>query len=99
MENNRESIFISIVRSFCKTFFTIIAVFFALFFILIFFGLLSPPYTLEQKTTVNIRPDLNDEVEIRGPNSPVILRINIHGVIGEPLKLDSDAIEHILVDS
>jgi protease-4 len=99
MEMNRESIFVSIIRSFCKAFFAVIAVFLALFIVIAVYGLFSSPYEPEQKTAIAIRPDLQDHLEVQPYNSPVILRINIHGVIGDPMKLDSDTIENILVDS
>ena len=99
MEISRESIFVSMIRSFCKAFFSVLAIFFALFVVGIVYTAFSSPYEPIERTEVVILPDLNDDLEVRTYNSPVILRINIHGVVGDPMKLDTNTIEHILVDS
>jgi protease-4 len=99
MEICRESIFVSMIRSFCKAFFSVIAIFLALFVISVVYALFSSPFEPEEKTEVVILSDLNDELEVRGFNTPVVLRVNINGIVGEPLKLDSETIETILIDS
>jgi len=99
MEISRESIFVSMVRSFCKAFFSVIAIFLALFIVGVVYGLFSSPFEPEEKTDVVILPDLNDELEVRSFSSPVVLRINIDGIIGDPAKLCSSSIENILIDS
>jgi len=98
MEISRESIFVSMIRSFCKAFFSVLAIFLALFVVSIFYALFTSPYEPLERTEVVILPDLNDELEVRGYNSPVILRINIHGIIGDP-RLDSSTIDNIVVDA
>ena len=99
MEISRESIFVSMIRSFCKAFFAVIAIFLALFIVSVVYGLFTSPYEPEEKTQVAILPDLNDELQVHAYNSPVVLQISINGVIGEPLRLDTDTIHNILVDS
>ena len=99
MQISRESIFVSVIRSFCKAFFSVIGVVLAFFIASFIYALFSSPYEPQEKTEIVILPDLNDELEVRPYNSPVVLQINIHGVIGEPLKLDSSSIENILIDS
>jgi protease-4 len=99
MEISRESIFVSMIRSFCKAFFAVIALFLALFVVSIVYTLFSSPYEPEEKTQIEILPDLNDELEVRPYNSPVVLQINISGVIGDPMKLDTNTIRNILVDA
>jgi protease IV len=75
-----------------------LAFFFALLIGASFFFLFSSPYQPQEKTTLNVLPDLNRQLELRSYNSPVILQINIQGVIGEPL-LDTKTIDSILLDS
>ncbi|MDE3045092.1 MAG: S49 family peptidase [Verrucomicrobiota bacterium] len=99
MEIARESIFVSALRSFCKVFFSIIGFFLALFLISFIYSLFSSPYNAEEKTSLTLLPDLNGKSELRPISSPAILQINIHGVIGEPEKLDTDVVQSILLDS
>jgi protease IV len=99
MEIQNESIFVSSLRGFFRSLFILLGVFVALliaFFILYAF---SSPYQTEEKTTLTLLPNLEGKRELAPLNSPVILRINIHGVIGEPDKLDSDVMQAILLDS
>ncbi len=98
MEITHESVFVSAIRSFCKTFSGLLGIFFAFLIGALFFFMFSSPYHPQEKTTLNVLPDLNREQELRSYNSPVILQINIQGVIGEPL-LDTKTIDAILLDS
>lgn len=98
MEIAHESVFVSAIRSLCKTFFSLIGIFLALFVAFFLYSIFSSPYEPELKTEFAILPDLNSDLAVRPFNSPVILRININGVIGEPL-LDTKAVENILIDS
>lgn len=99
MEIQQESVFVSAVRSFCKVFFAVIGVLLALFTASFVYSMFSSPFAPVEKTTMNLLPDLNDEVVLHAFNSPVILRINIDGVIGEPQKLDTEIVQNILMDS
>ncbi len=58
MEIMRESIFITAVRSFCRSFFALCGIFLALAFGLIVYSIIASPYTPEQKTELKILPDL-----------------------------------------
>lgn len=98
MEIPRESVIITAIRSFCKTFCGLIGIFVAIFIGSLFYALFSSPYQQPEKTTVNILPDLNRNLATKPVNSPVILQINIHGVIGTP-TLDTKTIDDILLDS
>jgi protease-4 len=100
MEIQRESIFVSGLRSFCRMFFAVIGIF--LSFILmstlynaVFDTTASPT---EAKTKIRYLPDDKGNRET-SVTSPVILQINVHGVIGDPKTLDSKIIQNVLLDS
>ena len=98
MEFSRESVFVSALRTFCKMFFGLIALMLALFFGSIVYSAFVPPYEFEETITATILPDLEDQVELQPLHSPVILQIDITGVIGE-LFLDTGTLRDILVES
>jgi len=98
MEVMHESVFVSGIRSFCKTFASLLGILLALVIAAFLYSIFSSPYQPQEKTTVTILPNLHREVAMQPYNSPVVLQINIHGVIGEPL-LDTKTLDHILVDS
>lgn len=99
MQIHRESIFVSALRGFFKSFFVLLGIFAALFIaIAVYFGL-SSPYSSQENTSMEILPDLNWKKQIVSLSAPAVLQINIHGVIGDPEKLDSNILESILVDS
>jgi protease-4 len=98
MEITHESVFVSAIRSFCKTFCGLVGIFLALLVGAIFYSLFASPYQPQEKTTLTILPDLNRELALKPFNSPVILQINIQGVIGEP-SIDTKTMDAILLDS
>jgi signal peptide peptidase SppA len=98
MEIARESVFVSALRSFCKVFFSIIALFIALFITMTVYSMFSSPYEMEVKTSIEVLPNLNNSLDVMPLNSPVILRLDVHGVIGA-LTLTSQKVEDILIDS
>ena len=98
MEITHESVFVSAIRSFCKTFCGLIGIFFAFLIAALLYSLFSSPYYPKERTTFTVLPDLNRELTLKPYNSPVVLQINIEGVIGEPL-LDTKAIDAVLLDS
>ncbi len=98
MEIARESIFVSSLRSFTRCFFAIFGIFLALLAISILYSIISPPKGFEEKTELNILPDLNGHREYLLSSSPALLRINIHGIIGE-LGMNAETIENILLNS
>jgi len=93
-----ESIFISAWRSFCKTLFSFFGLFVAAGVLLLVIGMFSSPYEMEEKTSIEVLPDLNNELEIRSMSAPVVLRIDIHGEIGTEF-LNTERMQDILVDS
>lgn len=99
MEIQRESIFISALRGFCRSFFIVLGLSAALTIILLIYSSFSSPYSSREKTSLEILPDVNWRREFVSMAAPAILQINVHGVIGDPEKLDSEIFKSILVDS
>lgn len=95
----RESIFSSAIRVFCKMFFGLFGIFIAIFAFSFIYSSFSPSPLLESKTTLSLLPDAEGKRELLPMTSPVILQINIHGVIGDPQKIDSEIMQHVLLDS
>jgi signal peptide peptidase SppA len=100
MEMQRESIFVSALRSFSRMFFAVCGIFLALIVMTVVYGLICDTSTspTEAKTKVKYLPDANGNRETSS-TSPVILQINVHGVIGDPKSLDSQTIQNVLLDS
>src|SRR5579864_5615417 len=99
MEVQRESIFVSALRSFCKMFFAVCGLFLAFIIVSSLYSLVeNTTDTTEAKTNTRYLPDANGQRE-SSTTSPVILQINVHGVIGNPKEITSEGIEHILLDS
>jgi protease-4 len=99
MEIQHESIFVSALRGFCRSLFVLLGIFAAIFIAIIVLSALSSPYQVEEKTTLTLLPDLDGKRAIAPIHSPAILQINIRGVIGEPERLDTDALQAVLLDS
>lgn len=99
MEIQRESIFISALRSFCRMFFAICGIFIALMVMSLVYSLISPEAAIDAKTKIKYLPDAQGTRELVDAAAPVILQLNIHGVIGEPKSLDTDSVQNILIDS
>jgi signal peptide peptidase SppA len=101
MEIQRESIFVSALRSFCKMFFAVVGLFFALIVMSLIYSAIAGTANspTEAKTTVKYLPDTNGNREISS-TSPVILQINVHGVIGDAKSgIDTKIAQNILLDS
>jgi protease-4 len=99
MEIQNESIFVSSLRGFCRCLFIMLGFFAALFLVFFAITAFQSPYQMEEKTTLTLLPDLNGRKEPVPLNAPVVLQINIKGIIGEPEMLDTDVIQSILLDS
>lgn len=101
MSDNHESLFKSVLRSFFKGFFSIVGIFLAIIIFLIFIGsILSSKDAISprSKTTLQTLPDHNGNIELLSDITPVILQIDIHGIIGMG-DSRSEIIEKILIDS
>jgi protease-4 len=99
MEIQRESIFVSALRSFCKMFFAVCGLFLAFIVMSMLYGLVATSTTIEAKTKIKYLPDANNKRELAASTAPVILQLNIHGVIGDPKTLDTYTVQNILVES
>lgn len=99
MEIQRESIFISALRSFSKMFFAVCGIFLAFMVMSIVYSSVSSPMVIETKTKIKYLPDAEGNRDLAPLDAPVILQLNIHGVIGEPKTLDAEIVQNILVES
>jgi protease IV len=100
MEIQRESILISSIRSFCRMFFSVCGIFLSFFIITTLYSLAeSAPMTIEPRTKIKYLSDVQGKRELAPITAPVILQININGVIGQPKGLDTSSIDQILTDS
>ena len=94
-----ESIFVSSLRTFCRIFFGVIAALIAFFLFSMIYSAFAGSPLLEEKTDLEILPDATGTRELVSVSAPAILQIPIHGVIGDPQKLDAAIIENVLLDS
>jgi len=100
MEIQRESIFVSALRSFCRMFFAVVGIMLAFILVSYLYSSLSgTATTIDDRTKIKYLPDANNKRELVASTAPVILQLNIHGVIGEPKVLDTDIVQDILVES
>jgi len=99
MEIQRESIFISALRSFCRMFFAVCGVFLAFLVMSFLYSLLATTPAIEAKTKIKYLPNAENKRELVEATAPVILQLNVHGVIGDPKTLDTDIVQNILIDS
>lgn len=100
MEIQRESVFVSALRSFCRMFFAVCGIFLALLLMSTLYNLIpdSVSSAVEAKTKVKYLPDTNGNRETSS-TAPVILQINVHGVIGDAQNFDTKIVQNILLDS
>ncbi len=78
----RESLFSSAVRSFCISFFAVIGIVIAVFIILLAFGAGKTAKSSEASNFEMIIPDTNGRKYVMSSQKPLLLRIDINGVIG-----------------
>lgn len=101
MEVQRESVFVSALRSFCKMFFGVCGIFLGFIAMTLIYNSISDTSSTptEAKTKVKYLSDANGN-RASSTTSPVILQINVQGVIGDPTNgVDTKRIETILLDS
>ncbi|MCB1110391.1 MAG: S49 family peptidase [Chlamydiia bacterium] len=98
MEVKRESIFVSAVRSFCNVFAGFIGILVGVIVIGIIVAVLSKPQMVSDKTQMIIAADADGNRSLLSHSAPVILRINIHGVIGSK-DLNTKTMQAQLLDS
>jgi len=98
MKFTRESIFISALRGFFNTVGVIFGIAIALMIVILGINLASSSIKAPDKSTLTLSPDSNWNREQLPSSAPVILRINLNGIIGLG-KLTGDKFKSILVDS
>lgn len=100
MDMPKESILKSAFRAFFRMFFAVLGILFAIIAVSAIYGALgdNAPSPTEAKTKVKYLPDANGS-RTDSLTAPVILQINVNGVIGDPQGINSDHVENILLDS
>lgn len=92
---NTDSIFKSALRSFFKAFFTASGFLLGLFLIFSVFI----PFQDKLSTEMTILPDLNGNNKQVSSTAPVVLQINIHGVIGANSNLNAENLRTELLET
>lgn len=98
MEYSRESIIVSAVRTFCKSFAAIIGIAIGIGIALICLMMFSSPDIFPPKSSLVISADADGNRELLSLSSPVILKIDIVGVIGTR-DLTTAKVKNSLLDS
>jgi len=98
MQITRESIFVSTIRAFCTGFAIFLGILLAIGIGVLTLGFFNGPDLLPPRAEVSIVQDANGNRGILPISSPAILRIDIHGTIGDTYLTSSD-IDQILLDS
>jgi protease IV len=95
---SRESIFISAIRSFCNTFFSILGVTICLVIVGFIVTLAMGSASSSEKTAFSIQPDAQGARSPLPITAPALLKITINGIIGSG-TLCTSSIENLLLDS
>ncbi len=98
MEFRNDSIIVSAVRTLCKAFAAIIGIMIGLILVFVTLKMFSTPDIFPPKTTLVLAPDANGSRDLLPQTTPVILRIDINGVIGQR-DLTTAKIQNCLLDS
>ena len=98
MNPEKESIVVSAIRTFFTSFAAIVGIFVGV--VLVFIGLMmfSSPNIFPAKSNLVISPDANGGRDLLPQTAPVLLKLNIVGVIGEG-DLTYEKIQNSLLDS
>lgn len=97
----RESLIYSSIRSLFIAFFAVVGIGFGFIFLLVLIGAISPSSGDEKLTTVNaeeILPNADGKREVLSKDTPVILQINIDGIIGTD-SLNMRTVRQQLIES
>lgn len=101
MNLSQESIFISAVRSFVKSFAVVIGIAIGILALIVGIGLFanfSENVSLPDKSQFTVSPDANWQSKLLADTTPVILRMDIDGIIGTK-KIKEKNIKGMLIDS
>ncbi len=98
---SQDSILHSSMRALFMAFFTMIGICFGILAVIMFFGVLSSSSTdsrLKTVSTEEILPNAKGKREVVATDAPVILQVNIKGIIGAE-DLSAKSVRQILVES
>jgi protease IV len=98
MEYYRESIIVSAVRTFCRSFAAIIGISIGIGIALICLMMFSSPDIFPPKSSLVLSADAQGNRELLSLGSPVVLKIDIVGVVGMR-DLTTEKIKNSLLDS
>ena len=98
MEYYRESIIVSAVRTFCRSFAAIIGISIGIGIALISLMMFSSPDIFPPKSSLVISADAHGNRDLLSLGSPVVLKLDIVGVIGTR-SLTTEKIKNSLLDS
>src|SRR5579863_3668758 len=93
-----NSIFSSSMRSFCKSFAVVFGFMTAIGVVVFIIALLTDDITTPDKEKLTVSADANGDRAVLSHTAPVILRIDVAGVIGEG-NLSGTKIENLLLAS
>jgi protease IV len=98
MEFTRESIIVSAIRTFCKAFAAIIGIAIAVILSSITLAMFATPDIYPPKSDLMISPDASGNRELLSQTTPVILKLDITGVVGMK-NLTEEKVRNSLFDS
>lgn len=99
MDISRESIFTSAIRSLFNAFFAVLGIVVCFVVVgLVYAFTTASSSALATKTQLSIEPDASGNKDLLPITSPAILKIDIHGIVGDK-KLSAQGIQSILMDS
>lgn len=95
----KESIFTSSIRFFCAAFFCMLGIFFAIILSVVLINAADrSDNTISNDYSVNILPNAEGVRKKQSSSSPVILQLNLHGLIGLE-DISQKSIREILIES
>jgi len=98
MQYSKESIIVSAVRTFCKSFAGILGILVGLILVVVALAMFSSPDIYPPKSSLMISPNATGNRDLLPHSAPVILKIDIQGVIGLG-DLTSEKVMNSLLDS
>ncbi|MBM3198980.1 MAG: S49 family peptidase [Chlamydiae bacterium] len=94
----RESLFLSTFRSLCRALGIVFGIFLAFFIITIILSSLSQKEQLPEKGELTVAPDAEGQRKLLSSHVPVILRLDVRGVIGLE-NLTAEKFQNLLYDT
>lgn len=98
MQFTKESIFVASIRSFCTAFATILGVLIGITLVLIGIFVTTGPNIYPDKSNLVLAPDAHGKRDLLPQTAPVILKLDISGVIGQG-ELTYEKVQNLLLDS